>query len=346
MEIIMKKLKLTQIIFLNLLLLSIVFSQDINFSGFGNTGWRLYDRNINEGYSQETYYGGKFQANIEFNKNIESQLDFRGNSIDNSVELREFSIKFKYSDKLRWKVGNIKKPFGYEISVNRDRLISVERSNVYNSIAKLGYGGRTVSVMAYRKYSKKQPDFPFSYYLSLSKDNSFTTNVTGRGIYHSGDYSYGLSYMFQNRGGRMLVQAHGFAADFLIDKKNYSNSIELFFVKDPLQSKINEEMNTTGSQDKNENVYTGGAKILTSISFKTDAEVITKIEPLVMFSCFVPDVDVTDTHVIQFLIGSNFYFTKKIRLRFNGDVRLTKNENSDKYATNQSGAILELMVRF
>jgi len=346
MEILMKKSKLIVIILLNLLLLSLVFSQDIEFSGFGNTGWRLYDRNLNAGYSQETYYGGKFQANIEFNDNIEAQLDFRGNSIDNSVELREFSVKFEYSDKLQWKVGNIKKPFGYEQSVKRDRLISVDRSNVYNSIAILGYGGRTVSVMAYRKYSKKHPDFPFSYYLSLSKDNSFNTSVTSRGIYHQGDYSYGLSYMFQNRGARAGVNTHGIAGEFLIDKNNYLNSIEIFFVQDPVAGMVREQQKITNNQEKDEKIYAAGAKMLTSVSLKTGAEVIKTIEPLVMLSYFVPEIGEAGNHIIQFLLGANFYFTKKIRLRFNGDLRLTKNENNEKYVTNQSGAILELMVRF
>ena len=209
--------KIIIFIFLILLLNPVIFAQDVSFSGWGKTGLMIFDRNINEGYSQETYYQGKFQTSFKYDENIKAQLDFRGNSIDNSVKLREFSVNFKYSDKLRWKVGNIKKPFGYEQSVKRDDLISVDRSNVYNSIAELGYGGRAVSVMAYRKFSEKRADFPFSYFISVSKDNSFNSSLTTRGIYHLDSYSYGISYMFQNYGGRIDIQTHGFATDFLIE---------------------------------------------------------------------------------------------------------------------------------
>ena len=55
-----------------------------------------------------------------------------------------------------------------------------------------------------------------------------------------------------------------------------------------------------------------------------------------------------DNHILQGLVGVNFYFTKKVRLRLNTDLRLTKSEydESGKYATNESRAIVELHVRF
>ena len=51
---------------------------------------------------------------------------------------------------------------------------------------------------------------------------------------------------------------------------------------------------------------------------------------------------------IQALLGVNFYFTKKVRLRLNADLRLTKSEydESGKYATNESRGIVEVHVRF
>ena len=157
-------------IFLLIFIIPDLQSQEIEFSGWGATGLKVYDRNVLRGYSQEMFYEGKLQTEIEYNDEIEAQLDFRGNSIDNSLEFREFSVKFKYSEKLRWKIGNIKKPFGYEQSVNKEQLISADRSYVYNNIADLGYGGRIISVMAYYNYSDKREDFPYSYYLSIFKD--------------------------------------------------------------------------------------------------------------------------------------------------------------------------------
>ena len=323
-----------------------IYSQDIEFSGWGATGIKIYDRNVLLGYSQEMYYEGKLQAEIEYNDNIEAQLDFRGNSVDNSLEFREFSVKFNYEEKLRWKVGNIKKPFGYELSVNREHLISVDRSNVYNRISEIGYGGRSVSIMAYYKYSKKREEYPYSYFISIFKDNSLTSGVVTRGIYHTGNNSYGVSYMFQNRGGVNAVSAHGFAADLLVKKKDYSTSVEVFFVQDPVEGKIREAYEKENITNINESVFTAGAKILTSLEYKTDAEVISKIEPFVLASYLIPEMEETDNHVIQAVIGANFYFNKKIRLRFNGDLVLTKNELNDDYITDESRVILEMQVRF
>jgi hypothetical protein len=329
-----------------LFLVSSAYSQKVEFSGWGITGINIYDRNNLNDYSQEMYYAGKLQASIEYNDNIDAQLDFRGNSVDNSVELREFSVKFKFAEKLRWKVGNIKKPFGYEQSIKREQLISVDRSNIYNRISQIGYGGRSVSIMAYYEYSKKREDYPYSYFLSVFKDNSLTTGAVARGIYHSDKYSYGLSYLFQNLGGVNSISAHGFAADFLVEKKDYSTSIEVFLVQDPIEGKVRKGNNSINNTSLNESVFTTGVKALTSIEYKTDAEVITKIEPFLLTSYLIPDLDNTKNHVIQTALGANLYFTKKIRTRFEGNLILTKNQFNKDYVTDESMITFELQVRF
>jgi len=334
------------IIFSFLFIVSSVYSQEVEFSGWGMTGIKVYDRNILQGYSQEMFYEGKLQADIEYNDNIEAQLDFRGNSIDNSLEFREFSVKFKFADKLRWKVGNIKKPFGYEQSLKREQLISTDRSYVYNSVAKMGFGGRSVSIMAYYNYNKDDKDYPYSYYLSVFKDNSLRSGLVTRGVYHIGKYSYGLSYMFQNKGGNNSINSHGIAADLLIKKKDYSTSAELFLVQDPVQGQTAIERNKMNGTNEDESIFAAGAKILTALEYKTDAEVITKIEPFIMASYFIPDTDIKKYHMIQTVIGGNFYFTKKIRLRFEGNLIFTKNDLNEDYTTEESLGTLALQVKF
>jgi hypothetical protein len=334
------------LIFSILFMFSNIFSQEVEFSGWGATGIKIYDRNVLRGYSQEMFYEGKLQAEIEYNDNIEAQLDFRGNSVDNSLEFREFSVKFKFAENLRWKVGNIKKPFGYEQSINREQLISTDRSNVYNNISDLGYGGRSISVMAYYNYSKKREDYPYSYYISVFKDNSLISGAATRGIYHIGNYSYGLSYLFQNRGGANSINSHGFSAEFIIDKKEYSTSAEVYLVQDPVQGQSAIERNKINGTNENESVFAAGAKLLTALEYKTDAEVITKIEPFVQTSYYLPNMDKRKYHMIQGVIGANFYFTKKIRLRFDGNIIFTKNDLNEDYVTDESLVTLELQVRF
>ena len=95
-----------------------------------------------------------------------------------------------------------------------------------------------------------------------------------------------------------------------------------------------------------EDVHAVGLKGMSSYQFEFDKGIIKRIEPLILLSYYIPDMDITETHVIQALIGVNFYFHKKVRLRFNGDLRLTKNQYNDEYVTTGSMAIIELEVKF
>jgi len=338
---------------LSLIFIQLAISQDIEFSGYGATGMVFYDREILRDYNQETYYEGKIQAEIEFSEEIEAQLDIRGNSTDNAMNFREFSVKFKYAEKLRFKAGNIKRPFGYEQMMNRDELITVDRSVAENSLSDLGYGGRTVSIMMYYNYSDKRHEFPFSYFASVFKDNALTTGAALRGMYYfSDDYALGASYMFQNRGGWRKMNAHGLGMDFFMQMKKISGLVELFYVQDPVRGlQILEQEKSRAAAglpplNADEFVYAAGAKMIWAIELSTDGDVIKKIEPVLLVGYYQPDMAIGGRHVVQTVLGGNFYFHKKVRARLNGDLRLTRSEFSSEYATDESRVILELQVRF
>jgi hypothetical protein len=99
-------------------------------------------------------------------------------------------------------------------------------------------------------------------------------------------------------------------------------------------------------QGLDEAVFSGGAAIGSAYTFRTEAEIIKKIEPIILLSYFVRDIDITDNHVIQSLLGVNFYFQKDVRLRLNGDLRFTKNQFNKNYNTKESRVIIEVQVRF
>jgi len=107
---------------------------DYSFSGYGAAGFRVHDRNQLRKYNQEVYYEGKLQFNYSVNKDIEAQLDLRGNSDDNRIILREFSVKFEYIKQLKFKIGNIKKPFGSEELLEREEMTTIDRSYAHQSI--------------------------------------------------------------------------------------------------------------------------------------------------------------------------------------------------------------------
>jgi len=328
--------------------------EKIEFSGYGAAGYMFIDRNPLTDANQPTYYLGKLQADIIFNDEIEAQLDLRGNSATNNITFREFSAKFNYMDYIRFKVGNIKRPFGQEYMINREDLLSINRSVVQNNISIMGYSVRSVSMMVYYNYSKKRPDFPYSYALSVFKDNSLGSGAGLRGLYHISDLSFGFNYLFQNVGGNYPVSAHGVEIEAAYSGENSSISAEIVYVQDPARSREIMAANEARAKqdlpplDQNERVYSSGAVLTSAVSFDTDGRVIKKIEPLVLLGFFIPNSGQVDNHIIQCLTGVNFYFTKKVRFRLNADLRLTKSEYDDsgKYATDNSAVILELQVRF
>ena len=226
---------ITVIIFLILLNNFVHAGEKIEFTGFGAAGFLFIDQNPLTDANQSTYYMGKLQADIEFNDEIEAQLDLRGNSVTNNITFREFSAKFKYFDYVRFKVGNIKRLFGYEYVQNRENLLTVNRSVMQNNLSLRGYGVRSVSIMAYYNYSKKRPDFPFSYAVSMYKDNSLGSGMALRGLYHVNDFNMGFSYIFQNRSGNYPISVHGISLEASYEKKNTSLNAGIVYVQDPLR---------------------------------------------------------------------------------------------------------------
>ncbi len=328
------------IIFIVAVITNINFAQEIQFSGYGSVGYRFYNRNILNGYNQESYYEGKIQADIKYDKHIEAQIDLRGKSTDNSFKLREVTVKFEYMDYMKIKLGNIKKPFGNEQLYNEEELFTVNRSNVHEQLEEMGYGGRAVSLMAYYKYSKKRPDFPYSYYLSLFHNNSLYNGIVARFEYHKGDITYSANYLMQRKGGDFPIVTQGMGVDFEYANGDFSSVLACFYTQDPNEGILRK---LKGEDYK---VYSMGAKLLGAYKFNIDGKVVKDIEPVVLASYFLPDNEISDNHAIQALVGVNFYFHKLVKLRLNGDLRLTKNQFNSDYSTKESRAIVELQMSF
>lgn len=323
-----------------LLISSQTFAQEFSFEGWGATGFIFTNKNMLNGYNQKTYYEGKFQSTIKINNKIEAQMDFRGDSEENEVKLKEFSVKLEFWKYFRIKIGNLKKPFGFEQLINREKLLSTERTLLHQSVAELGFGGREFSIMGYYKYSEKRPEHPYSYFISVSKDNSLSFSGNARFIYHNDFLDYGISYMYYNQGGEEPIGSHGFSIDVSRKRKKYSTAIELVYVNDPIENVRRRLRNL------DENVYTFGAKVFASYEFDIDSEYFKKIEPILVAGYLIPNTEISESNTIQAIVGANLYLHKYVSIRLQGDLRLTKNEYNDSYNTKESRGVLEVLVRF
>lgn len=320
---------------------SLTYSQTIEYSGWGAGGYKMFARNQLNGYNQEAFYSGKIQLDFEYNSDIEAQLDLRGNSADKSITLKEFSAKFKYIKKLKIKFGNTKRPFGYQYTeLNREDLMTIERSLPVEKINGYGYGGRTLSIVGYYKYKDKNDDYPYSYYVSFFADNSLNQGIAGRFAYHLGKSAIAVSALTQKRGGDEPISTTGYGLDYSYESKKWRGVVEFSYTGNPDLGVTNRLAN------KDENVYTLGATIGASYKFDLDAEVIKDIEPVLLTSYYAEDASVTGNHILQGIAGVNIYFHKKVLARLNADIRLTKNQYNDTYTSNESRGIFELLVKF
>ncbi len=329
-------------------------AKDLSFTGFGSTGFISYERNIVKGISQESFYEAKFQANIKVNKKIDAQLDFRANSFDQDVELREFSVKFKYYDYIKIKFGNLKLPFGHEQLINRENLATINRSSSQENISNQGYGGRSVGLQAYYKYSEKRADFPFSYFINLYKNNSFQTGAVMRAVYHFNKFNIGANYQVITRGGREELEfnAHGYGIDAGYEGEALNISAGAYLVRNldlSLQNiSYNVELNTgqTSGNERDEQINGASLQLTAAYKYHWDGSLIEYLEPVYLFSAFMPDMDQSESQELQNVVGVNMYFSKKVRLRLHGDFRQTKSQYGSKYAVLGTRGIFELQVRF
>jgi len=315
--------------------------QKIEFTGYGATGFMFRNQNKLREYNQQVYYEGKLQADIKISKDFEAQLDFRGHSEDQNVILREFSIKYEHFDKIKFRAGNIKIPFGFEQLMNTEDLLTVERSYLHRIISDYGYGGRRISLMAYYNYKKQNPQFPYSYSLNIFKDNSLNSGIAARAAYHfNNDLSTAVSYQIQSKSGEEKITTNGISAELLYEDKSYFTAIEIVYIQDPFE-RIRRRL-----AGQSENVTAAGLKSLIGVPINTGGEIIKSVEPVVLLSLYTPDSGELKYHTFQALVGANFYFDKDVRLRLNGDALFTKNLYNDAYNTIGSKLIIEIQVRF
>ncbi|HSP87203.1 MAG TPA: porin [Ignavibacteriaceae bacterium] len=316
-----------------------IFSQ-VEFTGYGSTGIQLFERPIAIGVSQEVYFEGKLQAEIKVNKDIEAQLDFRGNSADENVELREFSAKFEYWERMKIEIGNLKQPFGIEQMISDEDFELVDGSFINQQLSDFGYAERSVSVMFYSKYKDEYKNYPFSYYLSLFKNNSLTSGLYARLSYHDNNFIYSVNYSFHSIGGDYPVKANAFCGDITFNPKNTTLSIEAFYVKNT--ETVLQNIILNGDQ----NIFAAGAKFLAARVFDIDGKIIKGLEPALLFGYFTPDIDENEFHTLQIVPGINVYFHDKVRLRLNYNKLLTKNRFNEKYSSLNTVGTLEVQVRF
>lgn len=332
-------MKFNYLLFFTFLILNVSYSQ-LKYSGYGATGYKWHDINQLKKYNQEAYYEAKLETEMKFNDEISAEFDVYGDDEDHIIRLKEFSVKYKYSNLLRFRIGNIKKVFGIEQLTSRDEYFTIDDSYLKRKFSDLGYSGRSVSFMLYKNYDYEKDSLPYSYRIAFYKENSLNSGLFTRISYHFSDIAYSLGYIYQHRIGEYKIDSHGFEFDIMYTSNNFYSNFEVFYADDPNENIIRK------SKSIEDYAKIFAIKSTNSYEFKIDKEFIKKIQPVLLLGYYAPDSKFLEYHTFQFLIGSDFYLTKKVKLRLNGDLLLTKSRFDDDYSTYDSRVTLEAFVRF
>jgi hypothetical protein len=309
-------------------------AQKVEFSGFGATGFRMYER-------QDFFYEGKLQADIKLSKRIDAQLDFRGDSEDRTAVLREFSVKFDYFAFARIKIGNVKKPFSIEGLADRDEYIPVFDSHLHKRNEELGYAGRNVGLLVYYNADlEKRPEAPFSWAAGIFKNNSYVTSAYARGSWHIGAWTTSLGYALLSRSHDDAITTHGVSADFGYRGEGFESLIEAIMVQDP------EEGIRRRLLAQDDMVWSPGLRSLTALRFPVDGKVVEMIEPYLMVGWSAPDAKQSTYHQFEIMAGVNVFVDDDVRLRLAADRFLTRDRFSDEYSTYGSVFSFEIFIRF
>lgn len=288
--------------------------KDVDYDGVAEIGaaW-IYATTQTEGIR---YFRGKIEFDIELSDEIDLQLDFRGDSRDEQVELRELHIDFAYTDAWRVRVGFLRKRFGLEDLSSRENLPVVERSDVNDFLSALGYVGRDYGVQLFRRYDDEGP--PVSYLAGLAYNESHTASAHGHLILHDrADTRRLLAGLVFRRSKNIEVEAgvqHVAAANvgLELERGPLIVGVEAFGGNDPVESALRAFL---GEDDR---VFFLAGRGVAYRHVALPGRVVRAIEPVLLVGVLAPDAAELDANRLQAHGGLNIYFDDDVRLMIEG----------------------------
>lgn len=326
----------------------------VSFEGYGETGFKTHERSIINGNAQEAYYLGKLQVRIDVKDGIDAQLDFRSNSTDNRVELKEFNVKFKVHKLLNIKVGQFKLPFGYEQFLNREKRTSVEKTEVQQHLSENGFGGRSFGIMFYKKYSVKKSTIPYSYFVHFYKNNAFLSGVVLRGVFHTPQFVVGINLQANHRGGREELEHNGlaFGADLSYKKEDFKIQLSGTMFDNTNLNVLNRQLNhafikdNTGDPLLATDIQSASARAELTYDIKYKDAWLKKLVPFFIVGSIYNDISDMEHQLHQFMAGANIYITKKVRIRLQGDLRRHRLKEDNPWSSRGNNATVGLQIKF
>lgn len=276
---------------------------------------------------RENFYRAKVQFNVKVDKNLEAQIDIRGESDTHEMELREAFFTVDLGKAKGLDFGQNEKQFGLEFQKPKEKLLTAERTLLYRYLEPFGFVGRDVNLRYYRKARSDVRRGGIALGLGYSEDHNITVVGHSARLNALGSFALGASGLVQLdkiAGGSQTVWALG--GEILRDTEKHHVEIEAMFGQDPFASEFEKSF--------------GGGKILYGHYFTKS-----RFEPVVVSSLLVPDLATFDLNTIELLVGLNYYANSALRIGLNSDLLLTTSaQNQDERTYAGSNVILQAQL--
>jgi hypothetical protein len=292
----------------------------------------------------ESFYQGKAQFEVKVSKDLEAQIDIRGESDTHEMELREAYLTADLGKAKGLNFGQSKKRFGLEFQKNKEKLLTIERTLIYRHLEPIGFVGRDLNLRYYRHARSGVRRNGISASIGYNEAHDVTVVGHWERLNTMGSLSFGASAAVQldqfDTGlefGRQTVWAFGM--ELLRDTEAHHVEIEAIIGQDPFASVFER------SFGEGENVYFFGGKMLYGHRFKTSRRLLKAFEPVLVASVLAKDIDRFERNTLQFLGGANFYLAPSLRLSLNGDLLLTSTPtDADERSRAGSNVILQVQL--
>ena len=307
-------------------------AQKVKYDGFVELGAKYeYDD-----LYVESFYDAKLEFKLKLNDRIKIELDLRADSDEQQIVLREASVDYDFSEELRISIGALKKRFGREELVSREKLHTIQRSMINRFLSPLGFVSRDPGIQVRWENDSQEIIGGVNYNASH--------NLTLMSRYTAKDIS-----VFQNIGGSLhfvkhlnqqgLEHSYAASLDFSKQIGRLTTELELFYGSDPIETGYKKMFGL------DENVNFIAAKILSTCKFYLDNKFLTGIEPILLAGFLSPDTDYMDVNKLELLFGVNIYIDEYIRFMINGDLILSNNIlNKSERSLTESNVIAQFQI--
>lgn len=307
----------------------------VEYSGYAEVGG-LYEY---KAYDPESYARAKLEFQFKLSSRTNVEIDIRGDSRKEQIELRQVVAEMEYSPQFEINVGKMRKRYGAEQQVSHEKLPTVERSLLHRFVAPFGYVSRDIGVQLHWK-DKKETDRT-DLWLGVHYNESRQLTLLARWSKHGilGLDQIGWDVLIERFRGEETFTVFAASVDAVYSSNSFSSDVEFFLGQDPIESQYRM------LSGKSERAYFTAAKTTLTQKFQFDNELVKALEPVLLLTFLAPDVDNIDVNRVQLLLGFNIYLEKDVRLMMNSDVVLSNNRFNTKDRT-LAGSVLTMQLQF